>query len=148
MLLIQRRDIPVWVLPGGGVDKGETPEEAAVREMEEETGYRVRIVRKIAEYFPTNRLAKLTHFYEMEPLGGSPLTGAETRAVAFFSLDGLPKHLPPPYANWIADAVSQHPHLIQKKVEGVTYGVLFKLLVQHPILVGRFLLTKLGIHLN
>lgn len=148
VLLIQRRDVPVWQLAGGGVDKGETPEQAAIREMEEETGYRVGIVRKIAEYSPTNRLTKLTHFYEMEVLGGSPTTGTETRAIAFFPLDRLPKHLPPPYVHWIADAASHHPLLIRKNVEGVTYGVLFKLLVQHPILVSRFLLTKMGIHLN
>ena len=27
VLLVQRRDLPVWVLPGGGLDEGETPEE-------------------------------------------------------------------------------------------------------------------------
>jgi 8-oxo-dGTP pyrophosphatase MutT (NUDIX family) len=30
ILLIKRRDIPVWVLPGGGIDQGESPETAAV----------------------------------------------------------------------------------------------------------------------
>lgn len=38
-----------YVFPGGGVDKGETPEQAAVREMEEETGLRVSVQRKLAE---------------------------------------------------------------------------------------------------
>src|ERR1700733_3968345 len=89
ILLIKRRDIPVWVLPGGGIDQGEKPETAACRETEEETGYQVKIVRKIAEYSPTNRLAKLTHFYEVAVVGGAPKTGAETRAVEFFALDQL-----------------------------------------------------------
>lgn len=30
-----------WTLPGGGIDPGEHPADAAVREVEEETGYRV-----------------------------------------------------------------------------------------------------------
>jgi mutator protein MutT len=38
-----------YVFPGGGVDEGETPEQAAAREMEEETGLRVSVGRKLAE---------------------------------------------------------------------------------------------------
>lgn len=36
---------PRWTLPGGGVDLGETPEAGAVREVREETGYDVELVR-------------------------------------------------------------------------------------------------------
>ena len=49
VLLVQRRDLPVWVLPGGGLDPGETPEEGVIREVEEETGLQVKIVREIAQ---------------------------------------------------------------------------------------------------
>lgn len=34
-----------WVLPGGAIERGESPEEAAVREVLEETGLQVRIER-------------------------------------------------------------------------------------------------------
>jgi ADP-ribose pyrophosphatase YjhB (NUDIX family) len=38
-------DRPRWTLPGGGLDHGEHPRDAAVREVFEETGYRVRLRR-------------------------------------------------------------------------------------------------------
>jgi 8-oxo-dGTP pyrophosphatase MutT (NUDIX family) len=148
VLLIKRRDIPVWVLPGGGIEPGELPEVAACREMEEETGCQVEIVRKIALYNPRNRLSKITHFYEVKLKSGFLKTGNETKDLQFFSPTDLPKHLPPPYAHWIADAVANHSSILYKDVAGVSYRVLLKLLLQHPILVGRFLLTKIGIHIN
>lgn len=37
-----------WVLPGGGVEHGEHPEAAVVREVLEETGYDVRVERLLA----------------------------------------------------------------------------------------------------
>ncbi len=39
-----------WALPGGRVDPGETVEQSVVREVKEETGLDVEIVRKIGEY--------------------------------------------------------------------------------------------------
>lgn len=36
-------DAPLWTLPGGGLDHGEDPRDGAVREVEEETGYRVEL---------------------------------------------------------------------------------------------------------
>jgi len=44
-----------FAFPGGGVDEGETDEEAAIREAEEELGIRVKIVHKAAEILRTGR---------------------------------------------------------------------------------------------
>jgi 8-oxo-dGTP diphosphatase len=147
VLLIKRMDIPVWVLPGGGLDPGERPEEGAIREVLEETGFQSTIIRKVAEYLPINKMTQLSHLFECRIASGSARTGAETKEVGFFPLTALPD-LPPPYEGWIRDAAANHPSVLRKQIEGVSYWVFFKLLVQHPVLVGRYLLTKLGIHIN
>ena len=38
---------PLWTVPGGGVDLEETVAEAAVREVREETGYEIELVRML-----------------------------------------------------------------------------------------------------
>lgn len=42
VVLLKHRRLGIWVQPGGHVDPGETPWDAARREAEEETGLRVR----------------------------------------------------------------------------------------------------------
>ncbi len=44
-----RAGLEYFVFPGGGVDEGETPEQAAVREAMEELGVEVAIKQKVAE---------------------------------------------------------------------------------------------------
>jgi 8-oxo-dGTP diphosphatase len=45
----QRAGDHYFAFPGGGVDKGETPEQAAIREAKEELGLQVRILQKAIE---------------------------------------------------------------------------------------------------
>lgn len=148
VLLVKRRDVPVWVLPGGGLETGETPEMGVIREVLEETGYNTKIIRKVGEYHPSSRLTKFSHLFECEIIGGEPKLSDETQEVSFFSLDKLPKLLPPPYGDWIGDAYKNHPSLIIKKIKGVSYPLLMRYLLIHPILVIRFVLTKFGVYFN
>ncbi|WP_456274423.1 NUDIX hydrolase [Bacillus sp. AK031] len=40
---VDRGDI-VWNFPGGGIEEGETPEDAVIREVQEETGYKIEMI--------------------------------------------------------------------------------------------------------
>lgn len=57
VLLVRQYRLPalryLWELPAGRVDEGETPLQAARRELAEETGYRARRFQKIAEFYPS-----------------------------------------------------------------------------------------------
>ncbi len=146
LLLIKRRDVPVWVLPGGGIDPGESPENAVVREILEETGFTVKVDRLVGDYIPMNRLAKRTYLYECAILAGHPMLSPETRGIQFFPIQGLPP-LPPPYLEWIHDAELQMAPVV-KKLTSVNYATLLKNLARHPILVLRFLLARMGLTIN
>ena len=147
VLLVQRRDVPVWVLPGGGIDGGESSGDAIIREILEETGFTVKVERLVGLYIPINALGKPTHLYECSILQGSPKTSAETNDVQFFPLSHLPKLLPPPFRGWIADAYAQQP-LLHKKMSDVNYLTLFLNFIKHPILVLRFILARFGFTIN
>ncbi len=65
----------LWVLPKGTPDRDERIEETATREVREETGLDVRIVRPLGtiEYWfalPRRRVHKTVHFFLMEALSG------------------------------------------------------------------------------
>ncbi|HEU63792.1 MAG TPA: NUDIX domain-containing protein [Chlamydiae bacterium] len=148
VLLIKRRDVPVWTLPGGGVEDNETIEEAITREILEETGFQTKIKKKVGEYSPINKLAKFTHLFESEIVSGKPTLSDETKDIKKFDVDYLPKLLPPPYPEWIEDSLKDEKNLIKRKLNSVNYFTLIKNLILHPILVSRFLLAKIGLRIN
>jgi len=70
----------VWCLPKGLIDKGEVPEITALREVEEETGLKGRIIEKLGEitywYYIKEENAKCrktVHFFLLEYEGGDIL---------------------------------------------------------------------------
>ena len=81
VLLVQRANEPsrgLWSLPGGRVEAGESPEEAAAREVFEETGLRVRVGElvlstEIGEY--------VVHDYAATVIGGELRAGDDASDV-------------------------------------------------------------------
>lgn len=93
ILLHQRADFRTWTVPGGAMEAHESPEEAAIRETFEETGYHVKINHLIGTFnFP--QLGHFNYVYAASVIGGHAIeNGVETVAVNWFDLDDLPRGL-------------------------------------------------------
>jgi ADP-ribose pyrophosphatase YjhB (NUDIX family) len=95
ILLVKERG-DGWTLPGGWIDPGESPSEAAVRETKEESGYDVNAVRLMAIYDRDRQGHPPCpfHVYKLIFLctlvGGSAKTSLETEAACFFRENELP----------------------------------------------------------
>jgi len=95
VLLVKRRVAPkagMWCLPGGFVECGETPEQAAVRELKEETGLEGRIHTLIGVTTSPGTLypSILLVAYLVTNYSGSPAAGDDACDLAFFSRQHLP----------------------------------------------------------
>jgi 8-oxo-dGTP diphosphatase len=89
ILLVHRPRYDDWSLPKGHVDAGETLQEAAVREVLEETGYRCRTGRPAgtASYRTGSGEDKIVHYWVMEVLGGAFEPNDEVDRIAWVSPD-------------------------------------------------------------
>ena len=96
VLLIKRGNEPfagMYALPGGFMDHGESAEEAAVREVEEETGLRTEVLDLVGAYTRPGRDPRghiCTLAYRLAVRGGKLRAGDDAAEAAFFPLDSLP----------------------------------------------------------
>ena len=70
--IVHRPKYDDWTLPKGKLDPGESFEQAALREVEEETGLRCRLGRELPtiRYHDRHGRAKQVRYWQMEPLQG------------------------------------------------------------------------------
>jgi len=70
--VVHRPKYDDWSLPKGKLDEGERWEDAAVREVEEETGLRVRMLQEAGRthYLDSKRRPKVVRYWLMEPTDG------------------------------------------------------------------------------
>ena len=79
-----------WTFPAGFVDRGESVEEAAVREMEEESGLKVRLNGLVGVYSKTGEAIILV-VYSGDVVRGMLAVGPEAQDAGLFD----PRELPP-----------------------------------------------------
>ncbi|HUK13867.1 MAG TPA: (deoxy)nucleoside triphosphate pyrophosphohydrolase [Thermoanaerobaculaceae bacterium] len=86
----------LWEFPGGGVEPGETPSEALVRELDEELGVAIAVDAPLTFAFHRDAARDVVLlFYRARITGGSP-TGRLGQEVAWFAPDALATLPTPP----------------------------------------------------
>jgi ADP-ribose pyrophosphatase YjhB (NUDIX family) len=95
LLLVKRSVEPAkgkWCLPGGFIEVGESIEEAALRELEEETGFKG-VIEGLVDFFSQKNPyygAVLIFGYRVKILGGELTAGDDAEEVGYFDLAALP----------------------------------------------------------
>jgi 8-oxo-dGTP diphosphatase len=96
LVLIERQNPPYgWALPGGFVEYGETLEEAAAREAQEETGLRVTLLGQFHSYSNPGRDPRQHAITTVFVARGAGILKAasDARSLAVFPPEALPPHL-------------------------------------------------------
>jgi ADP-ribose pyrophosphatase YjhB (NUDIX family) len=96
VLLVKRSVAPkagYWCLPGGFMELGETPESAALRELEEETGLSGEIERLLGvTSTPSAQYDTILMMgYSVRNYTGTPIAGDDASDVAYFHIRELPE---------------------------------------------------------
>ena len=97
VVLIKRGREPfkgMYALPGGIVEYGETVEECVVREMEEETGLKTRVLDLVGVYSAADRDPRghfITLAFNLMPVGGRLRGGDDAAEATLFPLLDLPE---------------------------------------------------------
>jgi 8-oxo-dGTP diphosphatase len=110
VVLVKRGREPfkgMYALPGGIVEYGETAEECVVREMEEETGLRTRVLDLVGVYSRADRDPRghfITLAFNLTPVGGGLRGGDDAAEAALFPLERLPQ-LATDHGTILADAL-------------------------------------------
>lgn len=81
-----------WTVPGGGIARGETPEEAARREIHEEVGITLPSVRYLGQFVLTHDCVQdhVTVFSATVPSPGITLDPVEILEARWFPAEALP----------------------------------------------------------
>ena len=117
ILLVKERRDGRWTLPGGWADVNDSPGEATVREVYEESGYSTRAIKLLACYdrhkhgHPPFAFHIYKLFFQCELLGGKPTNSIETEDVGWFSENEIPPlSLPRVTPEQIARFFEHHNH--------------------------------------
>lgn len=104
IILVKLRYASGWRLPGGGVEEGEAPEDAVLRELREEIGMTAHGAVQLAaelEETPDFKRDLMTLFIVRDVLYQPPRWSLEIEETREFSLDRLPSDLSPRTSAWL-----------------------------------------------
>ena len=107
VLLCHRRDMDAWNLPGGGVESGELPTDAVIREVLEETGLEVIIDRLVGVYGKIDK-DEFVFSFICCAIGGHLSLTDEASENRYFEVENIPDNTNPKHVERIHDAVKEN----------------------------------------
>ena len=110
VLWIRRRDTGWWGLPGGGIEFGETPADAVVREAFEETGFQVEVLR-LAAIDWKRKVADAVFVFECHITGGTATVSDESSEVSFIDM-AEPPNAPPHIIERVRRVIASPDHVL------------------------------------
>ena len=120
ILLSHRRDLDLWNLPGGNLENGELPTEAAIRETKEETGLKIKVKELVGVYGKPQK-DELAFVFLGKVKGGKLKKSKEADKHQYFKLKKIPKNTIPKHKERIKDASSENDRVVirnQKSISG------------------------------
>lgn len=109
-LLVRHTYTPGWHFPGGGVEKGQTAEQALRDELRQETGLQIIGKPIMHGVFYNSNVSKKDHVlaYHCDVQGGleAKPTSIEIAEIGYFSFEDLPQDIDPGTARRIREIVS------------------------------------------
>ncbi|HEC67074.1 MAG TPA: NUDIX domain-containing protein [bacterium] len=117
VLLVHRRDYDLWNLPGVGLESGESPWEGVVREVKEETGLDVEVIKMVGLYFKPTK-DELVMQFECKVIDGQLTLNDEADKIEYFALRKLPKNTVPKQVGRIKDYFESKGFLVMKNQSG------------------------------
>lgn len=143
VFLVKRSDFPVWEPQGGGIEDNETPETTVVRETYEETGFRIKIVRKVAEYTNPKTNKIISHVFEGEYISGTFKPEYKSCQGKWFKVNNLPSQMTATRKMMIKDCLDNSNKLIYRpEIPTVSFQNL-NLLFLLPIDSYKYILSLL-----
>jgi 8-oxo-dGTP diphosphatase len=115
-IVLVKRGVPPskgsWALPSGFMEIDETPEQACLRELKEETNIEGKIMRLIGVYTEQTRMYKsvLSVAYEVRPLRHHLLAGSDCTDARFFASNELPRIPFASHRQIIEDGLKKSPN--------------------------------------
>ena len=101
-LLAHRTDCDLWNLPGGALEEGENPWDGVVREVKEETGLTVEVV-KLQGVYSKPKKKDIVFCFVCKRCAGELTLNSEARDLAYFSPEQIPANTLPKHIERIRD---------------------------------------------
>ncbi len=126
VLLSHRRDLDVWNLPGGGVESGEIPTEAVIREVKEETNLEVVVEKLVGVYGKADKKDELVFSFVCRIVDGELSNTDEASENQYFDVDKLPLNTSPKQVERIRDAMKASDIPIFRRQTGLSTREMLK----------------------